>query len=355
MSSLARYHSVVKLPCFATSLLTNTIGYHLLTYADLEYQERFISNLYYTLWKAFIFENGRYTEEEMNQVLEMTLEFSRYMQHGVSIVSHFINDYLSFCVSNHQMQLIALMQWSTVSLSELQDYVLKHLKSIYFVSELSVKCKIIRTLRNLVSNLCIIYDKSYKNKLFPFLNQSFNDELETSIQIIENATRELITAGLNIYDYDTILLSEALTFYEQYNTLLIDRKMSFLSIAPTSVIYGCYVSKSCILLSRVCALLLQYRKYFKDHKDPNSVRNVKRLIIFAEDFVSGLWNDNSFSNRLATNRKFLKNISTELVEEYAPCNINSSLNILQHYAVLPYMYTLNSHGLQIRTKKVQTL
>ena len=111
---------------------------------------------------------------------------------------------------------------------------------------------------------------------------------------------------MNIYDYDTILLSEALTFYEQYNTLLIDRKMSFLSIAPTSVIYGCYVSKSCILLSRVCALLLQYRKYFKDHKDPNSVRNVKRLIIFAEDFVSGLWNDNSFSNRLATNRKFLK-------------------------------------------------
>lgn len=351
MSSLAKYHSVVKLPCFSTSLLTNTIGYHLLTYADLEYQQRFMCNLYYTLWKAFIFESGRYTDDEMNQVLDMTSEFSRYMQHGVSIVSYFINDYLSFYVDGHQMQLLTLMQWSTISLSELQDYVLKHLKSMFYVSSLQVKCKIIRTLRVLISNLSVIGDDSFKDKQFPFLNQSFNCDLNKCVKAIENLTRELITAGLNIHDYDTILLSEALTFYEQYNIVQINKKTSFMPLAPSSVIYGCFVNRSCVLLSRVCALLLQYRKYFKDHKDQSFVKSIKRLITYAEDFVSGLWYDNCFSNRLAKNRKFLKNLSEELVKDYSTCNIDSSLNILQHYAVLPYMYTLNSSGLQIRTKK----
>lgn len=49
IKELGKYHQNVELPCNAVSLLTNTAGYHLLTYADFQYQSRFSYNLYNTL------------------------------------------------------------------------------------------------------------------------------------------------------------------------------------------------------------------------------------------------------------------------------------------------------------------
>ncbi|OXU27791.1 hypothetical protein TSAR_005350 [Trichomalopsis sarcophagae] len=350
-AQLGQYHSIIKLPCNATSLLTNVIGYHLLTYADLEYQQRFMHNLYYTLWRSFIFENGRYSSDEMNQILDLTMEFSKYMQHGISIVNYFINEYLSCYMDEYEIKLLSLMQWSSLSVTELQDYVLKHMKLMFYSSLVSTKCKIIRTCRKLLLNLVVVNDTAFKDKSFPFLGQNFTDKLTEYIQVIENFCRELVTSALNIHNYNSLVVSEALSFYEQIDVLEVYRETSFVTLAPPAVIYGCFVTKSCALLSRVCALLLQYRKYFKENKDRISIRSFKWLIVYAEDLVNALWYDNCFSNRNASNRYFLKSLTESAVKGSPICDIDSLLNIYQHYAVLPYMYTLSTSGLEIKTKK----
>lgn len=52
IEELGKYHHNVELPCNAVSLLANMVGYHLLTYADFQYQSRFSYNLYNTLTRG---------------------------------------------------------------------------------------------------------------------------------------------------------------------------------------------------------------------------------------------------------------------------------------------------------------
>ncbi|XP_058793739.1 uncharacterized protein LOC131665699 [Phymastichus coffea] len=345
---LGNHQSSIRMPCNSTSLLSNIIGYHLLTYTDFEYQQRFVHNLYNTFWRSFIFENGRYSNEEMNKILDMTIEFSKYMQHGIPIVSYFVNEYMSCYVDDHQLKLLGLMQWSSISLPELQDYVLKHIKLVFYSSSIQNKCMIIRTLRTLMLNLFVINNNLFKNKSFPFLGQNFIGNIPESVRIIESFTKELIVSSLNIHSENASLVSEALSFYEQIDILEIYKETP-ISLPPIALVYSCFINKSCALLSRICALLLQYRKYFQ-HKNQTSIISRKWLVTFAEDFVSALWFDNCFSTRLEVRRYFLKSLSEVIVKSNGTCDIDSLLNICQHYAVLPYLYTLSTSGLHIQSK-----
>lgn len=52
IEELGKYQQSVELPCNAVSLLSNMAGYHLLTYANFQYQSRFSYNLYNTLTRG---------------------------------------------------------------------------------------------------------------------------------------------------------------------------------------------------------------------------------------------------------------------------------------------------------------
>lgn len=351
-AELGHYHPIIKLPKKATSLLTNLIGYHLLTFSDLEYQQIFMYNLSCTFLKSFIIENGRYSSEEMNKVLDLTVEFCKYMQHGIPIIDLFINEYMSYDTDKYHDKLLKLMQWSTVSTSELQHYVLNRIKLIFYSSSLNEKLNIIKTLRLLMVNLFVVNHDDFKEKTFPFLGTSFNNKANKNIHIIIQFTKELITSALNIHCYDSTLLSETLLFYEQV-VLLESFNKIFISLVPSVVVYGCIVSKSCALLSRMFSLLLNYRECLKDNKDNKSLEaknRIRGLAMFAEDLVNVLWYDNCFSNRLEKNRKFLKFLSNDAIKSCQINDIDSMLNIQKHCAFFPYIYIINESGLKIKTK-----
>lgn len=97
MNDLAKYQGIIQLPGQSTSLLANSTGYHLLTYADSEYQCLFMHNLYYTFWISFIFERGRFHRDDMDRLIDMTIDFCRFMQYGVSLVNYSSNEFLSLC------------------------------------------------------------------------------------------------------------------------------------------------------------------------------------------------------------------------------------------------------------------
>jgi hypothetical protein len=351
IEQLGKYDSVIRLPTNSTSLLLNNIGHHLLTFADFEYQHRFTHNLYYTFWRSFIYENGRYSSEQMNNIIDMTITFCRYMQHGISIMNYFINEYLSWGIDEYNLKLLSLMEWSSVSIPELQDYVFKHMKLMFYSSSLNIKCKIIRTLRILLLNLSIINNSIFKDKCFPFLGQSFTGKLIENVKIIEYFTRELIISGLNIHFYNSKIISEALSFYEQIDVLEIYRETSFVSLAPSALIYGSFVTKNCVLLSRVCALILQYTNDFKKHKNQSSITSSKWLKRYTTDIIGALWYNDCFNNRLKKNRYFLKFLSNSAIKSNSACDINRLMNIFQHYAVLPYMFALYLSGMKIKTEK----
>lgn len=63
---------------------------------------------------AFILENEKFSEEEMNEFLTMTIEFSRYMQEGILVMKQFLGEYLYYNTGEYLPKLLHLLQWMTI-------------------------------------------------------------------------------------------------------------------------------------------------------------------------------------------------------------------------------------------------
>ncbi|XP_076282987.1 centromere protein I [Lasioglossum baleicum] len=359
IEELGKSHFNMELPCNAISLLTNTAGYHLLTFADFHYQSRFAYNLYNTLIRAFIVESEKFSEEEKNKLLDMTVEFSRYMQQGMLVVGRFLDEYLYLNTGEHQSKLLALLQWMTsVSVSDLQNKVLIHVQNMYYESSLEAKCEIIRTLRILITNLFVHqgFEECRQKSQAPFLRQASADNLKDIVAILTEFTKDLIVSGLNMYVYDILLLSEALTFYEEVCNFESRSTVSSFTLAPLSVIYGGFLTPNCTILSRICKLLLRYyemsvklKKHKRQYKSNLLKQKVNIISTYTRDIMTALWYDEAFTKQ--KDKHFLSSVSQKVLDDLEYCDLNYQLSISNHCAILPYKHVLSKAGLGISTKE----
>ncbi|KYN33930.1 Centromere protein I [Trachymyrmex septentrionalis] len=354
IEELGKYHQNVELPCNAVSLLANMIGYHLLTYSDFQYQSRFSYNLYNTLTRAFILENGKFSKEEMDKFLTMTIEFSRYMQEGILIVKLFFDEYLYYNSGEHLPRLLDLLQWMTsISVTELRENILIHVQNIFYESSLNMKCEIIRSLQKLITNFFVRQELEEQNQYASsFLQQGRLEDLAEIIPVITTILENLIVCGLNIHNYNVILLSECLAFYEEICTLESRSHVLSWTLPPPAVIYGAFITKSCAILSRICRLLLRYREMSPQLRQimPSDIyeEKIRIISIYANDIYKALWYDEPFSE----NGNLLKNFSKKVRSDLRDCDLETLLNISNHYAILAYRCTLSKRGLKINTKEV---
>ncbi|GAB1860999.1 Centromere protein I-like [Camponotus japonicus] len=355
IDELGKYHQNVELPCNAVSLLANMAGYHLLTYADFQYQSRFSYNLYNTLIRAFILENGKFSKEEMDKFLSMTIEFSRYMQQEILVVKLFFDEYLYYNTGEHLPQLLNLLQWMTsISVTDLRENILIHIHNIFYESSLSMKCEIIKSLRKLITNLFVKQglEEQYQNASY-FLRQGPLEDLAEIVSVLTTVSENLIVYGLNIHNFNVMFLSEALTFYEEICTLESHSHVETWTLPPRAVIYGAFISKSCALLSRVCKLLLRYRQMRTRSYQimPSDIyeERIRIICTYANDIHRALWYNEPFSDR--KNGILLRNLSNKVIKDLGDCDLDILLNIVNHYAVLPYRYTMSKTGLNISTKE----
>ncbi|XP_076244985.1 centromere protein I [Calliopsis andreniformis] len=355
IEELGKTHLNVEMPCNAISLLGNTAGYHLLTFADIHYQSRFCHNLYNTLVQAFILENEKFSSEDKSKLLDMTIEFSRYMQQGILVVNHFFDIYFHLSIGNYKSKLLALLQWMTsMSISDLQEKVLVYVKNIFYESSIPVKCDIIKTLRIFITNLFVNrgFEECYEETHTLFLGEPPMDNLEDIVPFLTKISENLIISGLNIHAYDILLLSEALLFYEEMYVLESQSTIQSFTLAPPAVIYGGFVTRNCAILSRICKLLLKYNdmaEKLKKHKQKLFRMKMKTLVVYIQDIIRALWNDKPFSER--SNAYFLRTLSNTVVKDLKHCNLDYLLNISNHYAILPYKCILRKRGLSINTKE----
>ncbi|KAL2740548.1 centromere protein I-like isoform X4 [Vespula squamosa] len=354
INELGQHYSSIELPCNAISLLVNMAGYHLLTYADFHFQSRFSYNLYNTLRRAFILERGKFSRTEMEKLLDMTVEFSKYMQQGILVVNLFIDEYLYLNSREHDIKILELLQWMTfISITEVQQTILPHIKNMFYESSITLKCKIIETCRILITNIFINqgFDECCQKVPAPFLGQAPTDKITDIISILIKISKDLIITGLNAHSYNILLLSESLTFYEVLFKLESRSNVSSWTIAPAPVIYAAFATKNCALVNRICALILRYLEMAEilkkqDINDFN--KNIETISIYITDIAGAFWYNKAFSNQ---HDYFFK---SPALEEFGNCNFNLQLNINNHYATLPYKHVITKEflkGIKITTKE----
>ncbi|CAK9816614.1 Centromere protein I [Anthophora quadrimaculata] len=355
IEELGKLHLNIELPCKAISLLSNTAGYHLLTFADVQYQSRFSYNLYNTLIRALMLENDKFSVKEIDRLLDMTVEFSRYMQQGIPVVNHFLDAYLYFNTGEYQSKLLALLQWMTsVSASDLQEKILVHVQNIFYESTVTTKCEIIKTLKMLIINMFVNqgFEDCYQKTPAPFLGQATTDNLENTLSILTKVSENLIVSGLNIHLYNVLLLSEALSFYEVICELESRSSILSFTVAPPAVIYGGFVTKICAILSRICKLLSRYHELglqFREKANNVFEKQMYTISVYIEDIIKALWDNKPFKKK--RNKYFLRNIPKDVPKDLEHFDLNCCLNISNHYAILPYKHMLNIAGLDIYTKE----
>nr|XP_050867270.1 centromere protein I-like [Vespula vulgaris] len=354
INELGQHYSSIELPCNAISLLVNMAGYHLLTYADFHFQSRFSYNLYNTLRRAFILERGKFSKTEMEKILDMTVEFSKYMQQGILVVNLFIDEYLYLNSREHDIKILELLQWMTcISITEVQQTILPHLKNMFYESSITLKCKIIETCRILITNIFINqgFDECCQKVPAPFLGQAPTDKITDIISILIKISKDLIITGLNAHSYNILLLSESLTFYEVLFELESRSYISSWAIAPAPVIYAAFATKNCALVNRICALILRYLEMAETLKQQNMDdfnENIETISIYITDIAGAFWYNKAFSSQ---HDYFFK---SPALEEFGNCNFNLQLNITNHYATLPYKHVITKEflkGVKITTKE----
>ncbi|KAF7417908.1 hypothetical protein HZH68_000561 [Vespula germanica] len=354
INELGQHYSSIELPCNAISLLVNMAGYHLLTYADFHFQSRFSYNLYNTLRRAFILERGKFSKTEMEKILDMTVEFSKYMQQGILVVNLFIDEYLYLNSREYDIKILELLQWMTfISITEVQQTILPHIKNMFYESSITLKCKIIETCRILITNIFINqgFDECCQKVPAPFLGQAPTDKITDIISILIKISKDLIITGLNAHSYNILLLSESLTFYEVLFELESRSYISSWAIAPAPVIYAAFATKNCALVNRICALILRYLEMAEILKTQNMDdfnENIETISIYITDIAGAFWYNKAFSSQ---HDYFFK---SPALEEFGNCNFNLQLNINNHYATLPYKHVITKEflkGVKITTKE----
>lgn len=69
-------------------------------------------------------ENEKFSTEEINKLLDITIEFSQYMQQDILVVNRFLDEYLYFNTGEYQSKLLVLLQWMTsVSISGIFSFI----------------------------------------------------------------------------------------------------------------------------------------------------------------------------------------------------------------------------------------
>ncbi|KAI4492270.1 hypothetical protein M0802_009960 [Mischocyttarus mexicanus] len=337
---LGQHHLSIELPCNAISLLVNTAGYHLLTYTDFNFQIRFAYNLYNTLRRAFILEKDNFSETEMETLLDMTVQFCKYMQQGILVVNHFIEEYLYLNNREHFNKILELLQWMTIiSVNEEQQAILPYIKNMFYESSITDKCKIIETLRILITNIYVNegFFECCQKVPAPFLRQKPMGKITETIPILINFSENLMISGLNAHSYNPLLLSESLTFYEVIFELESGSNILLRTVIPAALTYGAFVSKNCAIVSRICSLLLRYLKRYEVPEEKNIKsfnENTQIVSAYITDIAGALWYDKAFDSI----NHYLCNTPT--TNDFGKFNFHTQLNINNHYAILPYKYII---------------
>ncbi|XP_043490516.1 centromere protein I-like isoform X2 [Polistes fuscatus] len=341
IDDLGRHHFSIELPCNAISLLVNTVGYHLLTYADFNFQIRFSYNLYNTLRRAFILERGNFSEIEMETLLDMTVQFCKYMQQGILVVNLFIEEYLYLNSREHFSKILEILQWMTIiSITEEQQAILPYIKNMFYESSITDKCKIIETLRILITNIFVNegFDECSQKVPAPFLRQKPISKITDTIPILINFSKNLIVSGLNAHSYNILLLSESLTFYEVVFELESrSNNISLWAVTPVALTYGAFVSSNCAIVNRICSLILRYLKRCEvlgEQSIKSFNKNIETISAYVTDIAGALWYDKAFSSE----NHYLCNRPT--IDDFGKFDFHTQLNISNHYAILPYKYTI---------------
>ncbi|KAI9489715.1 Mis6-domain-containing protein [Zychaea mexicana] len=271
----------LTLPDQMASILDNRLLQHLIACDPRESSVMRISNWLSNVLQELLKGRNHSTmyKKSLQELLQKCITMARLTKAHLPILETFLKDYIStwngWEFENEVFELLTFVRPG--SFEEINDWYLKPLHRLYYVSDVKWKAKLILCYTEWLKNWALLDWKRHRERrstnteidmdemVWLFQGLDFNVDYFRTIQHFIYHVDRLSVIGLGMEGDHPLLQHAALSFFEFVSSISINHDIPEIIIPAAPLIYRSFFSICGMSVSRICGIVHQYKKAFEDN------------------------------------------------------------------------------------------
>jgi len=316
--------------------------------------------LNHSLYEEFLCGSTSESDPSSLILLQKLKHFTGFLQESVPAVEAFLVRYL-FTWNGLDFRpwiLHLITQLSLWPFQRLNDLVLEPLRKLFFSSQVYVKCQVMYCLTEMLRNFLAVElprqqellqeERSQRARdlgsvsLFVEDDADPFDPLKTIYDFIHFVDRICVVA-LQVEEDHALLQHWVLNFFELVSTSNQQFSLPFVLIPSSGIIYRMLFSCNSMAVSRLCQIIVNYKKEFESLKTsqaksqsaplgfPDGFQSIQRFNQYILDICDSLWRNKAFIDR---NKSFCFSMPSSVTDPLSVHHMNELFSIHHHISLV---------------------
>lgn len=327
---------------------------------DFTVQQRLKFWLNHSLCEEFMTGLAFQTDTSSVLLLQKLKHFSCFLQESIPALESFLVRYLfTWNGLNFRPLLLELIaQLSLWPFQRFNDLILVHLRKLFFSSSVYVKCQVMYCFTGLLRNFLtielprqqeLIQEERSSNKwhqedvsMFVKDEMASFDPQKTLYDFIQFVDK-ICVLGLQIEKDHALLQHWVLNFFELVSIAHRQFSLPFVEIPSSGIIYRMLFSDNSMAVSRLCQIIVNYKREFESLKTsqgesqvncltfPDGFQSIQRLNQYILDICDSLWRNKAFIDR---DKSFCFSMPSAVIDSLAVNHMNELFSIHHHASLI---------------------
>ncbi|KAL9963537.1 hypothetical protein ACROYT_G027055 [Oculina patagonica] len=351
----------IEFPSQVASVLNSPFLQHVLSCnPDFVMLQRLNFWLNHSLYEEFLTGSTSESDPSSLMLLQKLKHFTGFLQESVPAVEAFLVRYL-FIWNGLDFRPLVLHLITHLSLwpfQRLNDLVLEPLRKLFFSSPVYVKCQVMYCFTEMLRNFLAVElprqqellqeERSQRARELASVSLFVEDEgdpfdpLKTIYDFIQFVDRVCVVA-LQVEEDHALLQHWVLNFFELVSTSHQQFSLPFVLIPSSGIIYRMLFSNNSMAVSRLCQIIVNYKKEFESLKTsqaesqsaplgfPDGFQSIQRFNQYILDICDSLWRNKAFIDR---NKSFCFSMPTLVTDSLSVRHMNELFSIHHHIALV---------------------
>ncbi|XP_020602690.1 centromere protein I-like [Orbicella faveolata] len=351
----------IEFPSQVASVLNSPFLQHVLSCnPDFVMLQRLNFWLNHSLYEEFLCGTTSESDSSSLMLLQKLKNFAGFLQESVPAVEAFLVRYLFIWngLDFRPWILHLITHLSLWPFQRLNDLVLEPLRKLFFSSPVYVKCQVMYCLTELLRNFLAVElprqqellqeERSQRaldlGSVSLFVEDEVDpfDPLKTIYDFIQFVDRICVVA-LQVEEDHALLQHWVLNFFELVSTSYQQFSLPFVLIPSSGIIYRMLFSCNSMAVSRLCQIIVNYKKEFESLKAsqaesqsaplgfPDGFQSIQRFNQYILDICDSLWRNKAFIDR---DKSFCFSMPSSVTDPLSVRHMNELFSIHHHISLV---------------------
>ncbi|XP_058962913.2 centromere protein I [Pocillopora verrucosa] len=350
----------IEFPSQVASVINSPFLQHVLSCnPDFVVLQRFNFWVNHTLCEELLNSSTSKSDSYTWMLLQHLNHFTGFLQESVPAVEAFLVRFL-FTWNGLDFRPLILQLVTHLSMwpfQRLNDLVLEPLRKLFFSSPIYVKCQVIYCFTELLRNFLAVElprqqellqeERSQRARDLANVSLFVEDEVEafdplkTIYDFIQFVDRVCVV-GLQVEKDHALLQHWVLNFFELVSTSHQQFSLPFVLIPSSGIIYRMLFSSNSMALSRLCQIIVNFKKEFESLKItqgesqvsplgfPDGFQSIQRFNQYILDICDSLWRNKAFIDR---DKSFCFSMPSSVTDSLDVRHMNELFSIHHHISL----------------------